>query len=355
MMMMNRVHRGNWAGSFIMILVSFANPVGHASPKKFPPLLRSFCPIQIVLFAEDLAYFSMMMSGEFRNGEFREYLIPITQSKMKMNKNYCNLCEDDDIWGYDEHFDVQKFLEYLKSPRCKDMPEFARYIDDAAKQNNINQRILLAIAQKEQSFLTRPSNSQGWERACNWVMGYGATDSGDIPKYKGLKNQIYSAAAGLRRYLDSHILDSMVGRPLSDSLGKSIDANLGQIVPSNLATAALYLYTPHLGGADLFISVWNKLTSVEASMTKSMPYPSPLTSIDIYIKLLNDENEAELLGKGVYDGNFVKVAIRFLEVLSKWIREHVQGSYQCSIKDALREENRVYILIKEDELCKEAN
>ncbi len=176
------------------------------------------------------------------------------------------LCEDRDIWGYDADFSVVGFLRAASSPRLFDMPMFAKWVDDAARKYDINQRILLAIAQKEQSFLTRPAGGPGWQRALDWTMGFGATDSGDIPRYRGTRTQIYSAAAGLRNYRRTGRTRSMVGRPLGESLPYIRDPETRRIVPRNEATAALYLYTPHASGARTFLRVWRWLKSVEAKM-----------------------------------------------------------------------------------------
>ncbi len=183
--------------------------------------------------------------------------------------DYGRLCENSDLWGYDEgcpatsSFSVRGFLEAIASPRLKDLPDFAGgrgvpagWVQQAAAQYNINPRILLAIAQKEQSFLTRAGSGEGWQRALEWTMGYGATDSGDIAHYKGTHNQVFSCAAGLRRYWDSGLVQRMVGRSLREVLAYVTDPETRAIVPENEATAALYLYTPHASGARGFAQVW---------------------------------------------------------------------------------------------------
>ncbi|RLI98210.1 MAG: hypothetical protein DRO99_01315 [Candidatus Aenigmatarchaeota archaeon] len=195
--------------------------------------------------------------------------------------NYARLCENADIWGYDAAFSVIAFLQAINSPRLSDLPEFARWIDEAGKQYDINQRILLAIAQKEQSFLTRPKGGRGWRRALQYTMGYGATDRGDIPKYAGCRTQVFAAAEGLRRYWDSGRVQKMVGKPLAETLPWTKNTPTGKIIPENEATAALYLYTPHLSGARDFVRVWRWLKGVEAKMAaedRLYPegYPKPL-------------------------------------------------------------------------------
>ncbi|MBC7288617.1 MAG: C40 family peptidase, partial [Armatimonadetes bacterium] len=171
-----------------------------------------------------------------------------------------------DVWGHDSGFDVEAFLRHIGSPRLQDVPQFAEWVEEAARQYDINQRILLAIAQKEQSFLTRVAGGKGWQRALDWTMGYGATDSGDIPSYRGTKTQIFSAARGLRRYWDYGMVQRMVGKPLGRSLSGVKDEATAAIVPENEATAALYLYTPYRSGAIVFARVWQWLKNQEREM-----------------------------------------------------------------------------------------
>jgi hypothetical protein len=191
--------------------------------------------------------------------------------------NYNDLCENRDMWGDDAGFDVRRFLEHIGSPRLRDVPEFADWVASAAKQSDINPRMLLAVAHKEQSFLTRPGSGSGWQRALDWTMGYGATDGGDIPKYKGTRNQIFSAAAGLRGYWGRGLVQPMVGKTLGRTMPGLSDELTAQVVPANEATAALYLYTPHRSGALGFAQVWTWLEAREAEMggTTTAPAPAP--------------------------------------------------------------------------------
>ncbi|MCX7598433.1 MAG: hypothetical protein N2512_06140, partial [Armatimonadetes bacterium] len=183
--------------------------------------------------------------------------------------NYGQLCEDRDMWGYDAAFDVRRFLEFLGSLRLRDVPDFAAWVQEAAKKYDFNPRMLLAIAQKEQSFLTRPAGGKGWQRALDYTMGYGATDSGDMAKYKGPRNQVFSAARGLQGYRQRGLTAAMVGKPLGRTLPGISDELTAQIVPENEATAALYLYTPHRSGALDFARVWEWLREREEAWRKA--------------------------------------------------------------------------------------
>lgn len=253
------------------------------------------------------------------------------------------LCENADIWG-DDGFDVADFLRAIASPRVADVPAFAGWVQEAARKHDINARSLLAIAQKEQSFLTRAGSGTGWQRARDWTMGYGATDSGDIPKYAGTQRQVFAAAAGLRRYWDAHLVQPMVGRPLGQSLSYITDAETRAIIPSNEATAALYLYTPHASGGRGFAQVWAWLTSVApaASAPAEPSYPPAGTAIKVVVQCGLDYT---LLGEGIFDGQVVQVPVRIMVQATEWAAKHIGSSYRFMIVDHVRTQGKAYVVV----------
>lgn len=152
---------------------------------------------------------------------------------------------------------VAAFLRRLGSPVARHLPEFAHWVEEAAAGNEINPRWLLVLAEKEQTFLTRPwgkDQSWGtWQRALDYTLGYGATDSGDLPQYRGTRTQVYAAARALRRYLtpgDPLYVGKLLSRPFK--------CGDGTVVPANLASAALYQYTPWRYAAADFVAIWNR-------------------------------------------------------------------------------------------------
>lgn len=172
-----------------------------------------------------------------------------------------------------QHMDVAAWLDSIGSPRLTDMKDFATWIEQAAEQHDLNPRWLLTLAQKEQSFITRPAGGTGWQRALQYTMGYGALDSGtDLPQFVGTERQIFSAAGGLRGYLtpgsrfDVHPL---VGRPF-----KTFDE--GDYTPTNLAEAAALRYTPRMSGLRLHSRIYERWFTQEAQ-----PMTPTITKADL--------------------------------------------------------------------------
>lgn len=168
------------------------------------------------------------------------------------------------LFPYDSRFDVAAWLA-AHSPRAWDTPGFAMWVDEAARVNNLNAQWLLLTAEKEQSFITRRAGGKGWERACRYTLGYGATDSRDIPKYAGTENQVRSAARGLRGYLTPgtrHYVGGMVGRLFTDAKGETF-------TPTTLAEAAQLRYTPHVRYLADTVKVWEALFGKEQAMAQN--------------------------------------------------------------------------------------
>jgi hypothetical protein len=156
----------------------------------------------------------------------------------------------------------------------------AEVIYAAAVANNISPKVLLTTIQKESSMITRSnfntsSYSGSKQYYLDWVVFYGWCDSCSTGSNKGFVNQMNSAAAAFRRYLNN-IADPARGYTVSGwgpNITKSLlcissDAasprNLCKagttikITPVNAATAALYTYTPHPGGNFAFWTIWNQ-------------------------------------------------------------------------------------------------
>lgn len=138
---------------------------------------------------------------------------------------------------------IQAFLEeqpgslarYKAADRNGVMKPASQLIGEAAVAHGINPKVLLVKLQKEQSLLERPNPTQ---RAYDWALGVGKTDSRTISKYRGFGMQVWSAA----QVLDKH---DRIGatRP-----GVTMPIDGSVVVPQNPATYALYKYTPHFRG-----------------------------------------------------------------------------------------------------------
>ncbi len=141
--------------------------------------------------------------------------------------------------------EVQQFLDQqpgsLKSYRGRDhegvTKSAAEMIADAAVAWNVSPKVILVTLQKEQSLLARPSPGQ---RAMDWALGVGKTDSSTLYRYQGFGNQIWYGAATLNNNADRW-------KPGAQLL---IDGRY--VTPSNGATHSLYRYTPHIRGNTSF-------------------------------------------------------------------------------------------------------
>ncbi|MFH0873692.1 MAG: hypothetical protein V1846_02515 [Candidatus Komeilibacteria bacterium] len=129
----------------------------------------------------------------------------------------------------------------------------------AAQLYQINPKFLLVLVQKEQSLLTSDSPSQ---RALDYAAGYGCPDSSPCnERWRGFNKQVISAAAQFRYYLDN--IKEYYYQPGKTYriCNNSADGKCATVTPKNVSTAALYIYTPHLHGNELFKTLWDKYFS----------------------------------------------------------------------------------------------
>ena len=146
---------------------------------------------------------------------------------------------------------VPAFLLRIHSPRLVDTPEFAGWIDGAARAANVRAEWLLMTAQKEQSAIIARSLSQ---HGRDWLMGFGYTEGPVYSKYRGAQVQVYAAAAGVRGYLtpgSRFDVTGWVGKPHAD-----LDGQTGTI--RNLAEACALQYTPHWSTLQTVGRIWRE-------------------------------------------------------------------------------------------------
>ena len=154
---------------------------------------------------------------------------------------------------------LQVFLEaqesFLATYRALDIDGFEKpanvIIYAAALRNNVSPRFLLSLLQREQSLLTDPTPSA---KQLDWATGFGVCDSCSmddptLSKYKGFANQVESAAAGFRFFMDNEIMRRSGVETIIDGL---------KIIPETSATANLYNYTPHLQAQENFWRIWQR-------------------------------------------------------------------------------------------------
>lgn len=122
-------------------------------------------------------------------------------------------------------------------------------IADVARACGVSPRVLLVLLQKEQSLLTRPSES-GYLRAT----GYGCPDTADCDaKYFGFFNQVYNAAWQFRQYTQKPVRDYHVGT-VDVSFHPNSECGSAAVEIRNQATANLYNYTPYQPNEALLAS-----------------------------------------------------------------------------------------------------
>lgn len=131
----------------------------------------------------------------------------------------------------------------------------AQIIWEAGQNYGINPQVLMIMLQKEQSLIT---DNWPWKIQYNKAMGYACPDTAPCDsQYYGLFNQISSAAWQLKRYgqyPDSYNFKAGVTR----YIGYSPNAACGgsNVYIENMATAALYNYTPYQPNAGALSNMY---------------------------------------------------------------------------------------------------
>jgi len=177
----------------------------------------------------------------------------------------------------------QDFLLMLKEPQSSSLKEAledphpnasklrtaAEIIWDAGQSSGLNPQVILVTLNKEQSLITGQISSDRLQRALDFSLGFGCPDGGGCGDvYKGFYHQLFGgldesgsrylgAAKSLMRSFNTpggrgplyngapaKVGDTIV---LANTLGGYTGVQAQQSVTiGNLATAALYRYTPHV-------------------------------------------------------------------------------------------------------------
>ena len=130
-------------------------------------------------------------------------------------------------------------------------------IYNASQRHEINPWVLVTILQKEQTLVTTPvfKNSQ-----YDWATGFACYDDGQtVSRFSGFTIQVDRAAWRLRYFLE-HPWE-FTYRP-----GQTHKINGTKVRLQNLATAALYNYTPHISGNRLFWRIWQSWFAKKGSI-----------------------------------------------------------------------------------------
>ena len=127
----------------------------------------------------------------------------------------------------------------------------AMIIHDAAIRNNMNAQYLLVLLQKEQGLIT---DADPYQSQINWATGYAVCDTcstshPSVLAYKGFAKQV-DQAAWRTRYFYENIEEFHFQE------GQTYNIDGQTVYLENRATAALYNYTPHLRGNQIFWKLW---------------------------------------------------------------------------------------------------
>jgi hypothetical protein len=169
------------------------------------------------------------------------------------------IISDNDLVDYSRMSanDIQNFFNQfpgaLKDYQTKDIDDqlkpASEIIFNAAVRHQINPQVLITLIQKEQALVTKKAEKP---TQYDWATGFAAYDNRrPVNKFRGFAIQVDRAAWRLRYFLESSW--EFVFRP-----GQTYKISGKLITPRNLATAALYNYTPHLIGNKLFWQIWQK-------------------------------------------------------------------------------------------------
>lgn len=174
------------------------------------------------------------------------------------------IISDEELGDYSSMslYSIQTFLQRKNSYLAYYYPEdidggfrtAAEVIWRAAKTHQISPRVLLVTLQKEQSLVENPGPSQ---YNLDWATGYARCDDysicgpDQVPEHKGFAKQVDDAAGWYRWYLDGN--GTWLKKP-----GTTYNIDGHSITPANLATAALYAYTPHWHGNYNFWQIYNR-------------------------------------------------------------------------------------------------
>jgi hypothetical protein len=138
--------------------------------------------------------------------------------------------------------------ELCDSYRGRQGETSAEIIAKVGEACGISQKALLVLLQKEQSLVDNPAPTPG---DFSFATGYACPDTAACDtEYSGFYNQLYWAAWQLKRYANPPgTSDFFTWHPVGEPspVGYNPDAACGSadVVIANLATAALYYYTPY--------------------------------------------------------------------------------------------------------------
>ncbi len=183
-----------------------------------------------------------------------------------------NIISDEEILnsGSMTQAEIQAFLENKRSflatyqatdPNGVMMPA-SQAIYERAISNGMNPKFILVLLQKEQGLVENAAPSQS---RLDWATGYGCPDGGGCnERFRGFWKQINSATLQFRYYME-HLNEYryQVGQTYTFTNPYSTTVQGDTVVTiANRATAALYIYTPHVYNGNFnFWKLWQRYFS----------------------------------------------------------------------------------------------
>jgi len=154
----------------------------------------------------------------------------------------------DDLFFFKD-FTVQQFLRQKKSfladYKVEDTP-YSEWLLTLCCNSNLNPKLLLTQLQKEQSLVSKTTIPP--DKILTRCLGYGMTDSGDLPQYYGFDKQHQAAVKGMASNFTKF-------RALREQPKILVDNGTLNLQPANAFTSMLYKYTPWTGSPDSTFSV----------------------------------------------------------------------------------------------------
>jgi len=154
----------------------------------------------------------------------------------------------DSIFPYGPGYDITKFLESKKSAILRVETEdgepmgekLVSLMYDACVKYDVNPKLLLVSLQREQSLITGYNKAVKIpQRVLDRALGFGCTDSGDMPKYYGFETQVNNCVRIYRKWFDYG--KTKLNQKFVVDDGRDI------VMPEDQFTYALYKYCPHIG------------------------------------------------------------------------------------------------------------
>lgn len=115
-------------------------------------------------------------------------------------------------------------------------------------ETGLNPKIIITKLQAEKGLITGDTSINPTQDQLDWALGAGSLDTGNVGQYGGLLTQLREAPRLFKNYLAS--------QDKSPYIHSNVDGQPLTVV--NNATLALYTYTPHLAGANLFYRVYSQ-------------------------------------------------------------------------------------------------